>query len=56
MMISCCGYVSNGFATLPGYAVNAGMLAALSEVVFNLWLLIKAVNVDQWQRRALESA
>ena len=56
LMIACFGYVINSFATLLGYPVNVGMLAALGEVLLILWLLIKGVNVEQWQKRALESA
>jgi uncharacterized membrane protein len=28
----------------------------LFEIIFGLWLLIKGVNVEQWKKRALESA
>jgi hypothetical protein len=28
----------------------------LFEVIIGLWLLIKGVNVEQWEKRALESA
>lgn len=56
LMIACFGYVINSFASILGYAVNVGMFAALGEVLFILWLLIKGVNVEQWQKRVLESA
>ncbi len=56
LMISCFGYVINSFATILGYTVNVGRFAALGEVLFILWLLIKGVNVEQWKKRALESA
>jgi hypothetical protein len=29
---------------------------AAAEMLFPLWLLIKGVNVEQWEKRALESA
>ena len=29
---------------------------ALGELLFMLWLLLKGVNVEQWEKRALESA
>lgn len=32
------------------------MFAALGEVLFILWLLIKGVKVEQWEKRAHESA
>ena len=56
LMMACFGYVIDSFATFLGYTVNVGMFAALGEVLFILWLLIKGVNVEQWEKRALESA
>ena len=38
------------------YAMIFGLLAFGGEVVFYLWLLIKGVNVEVWEKRALESA
>jgi Domain of unknown function (DUF4386) len=56
LMIACFGYVINSFASFLGYRLNVGMFAALGEVLFILWLLIKGVNAEQWRKRALESA
>jgi hypothetical protein len=56
LMIACCGYVIDSFATFLGYRLNIGMFAALGEVLFILWLLIKGVNTEQWKKRALTSA
>jgi hypothetical protein len=33
-----------------------GAPAGLIEVIIGLWLLIKGVNVEEWEKRALESA
>lgn len=33
-----------------------GLFAFIGEVLFYLWLLIKGVNVEEWEKRALESA
>jgi len=33
-----------------------GLFAFIGELLFYLWLLIKGVNVDEWEKRALESA
>jgi putative Mn2+ efflux pump MntP len=44
---------------LPNYAAMVEFAfapAALFEIVIGLWLLIKGVNVEQWEKRALESA
>jgi hypothetical protein len=55
-MIACFGYLINSFAVFLGYSVNIGMISALGEVLFILWLLITGVNAEQWKKRALESA
>jgi len=36
--------------------LTLGLFAFIGEVLFYLWLLIKGVNVEQWEKRALESA
>lgn len=56
LMIACFGYLISSFATFLGYRVNVGIFAALGEILFILWLLIKGVNVEQWQKRVIESA
>jgi hypothetical protein len=33
-----------------------GLFAIIGEMIFYLWLLIKGVNVKEWNKRALESA
>jgi hypothetical protein len=33
-----------------------GLFAFIGELIFYLWLLIKGVNVEEWEKRALESA
>ena len=40
----------------PGSTLNIGPFTGLAEIFFLLWLLIKGVNVEQWERRTLESA
>ena len=52
LMIACFGYVINSFSIFLGHNVNVGIFAALGEVLFILWLLIKGVNVEQWKKRA----
>ncbi len=61
LMLAAFGYLIPFFTTflLPNYEVMAypGLIVAvIAEVSFCLWLLIKGVNVEQWQKRALESA
>jgi hypothetical protein len=56
LMLACFGYVINSFSIFLGYNVNFGLFAALGEVLFILWLLIKGVDVEQWKKRAAQSA
>ena len=55
------GYLIDSFALLLSstYGTTPAFLAlpiALAEVAFPLWLLIKGVNREQWERRALVPA
>jgi hypothetical protein len=56
LVIAGVGYVVQSFAIFLGYNVNIILFTGLGELVFLLWLLIKGVNVEQWKKRALESA
>ena len=61
LMIGCFGYVIQSFVGFlsPNLVVYTAGLAALTssgELLLPLWLLIKGVNVEQWEKRALESA
>ena len=51
------GYVSILFPNLPE-TIKMAFYApgGLFEIIFGLWLLIKGVNVEQWEKRVLESA
>jgi hypothetical protein len=57
--------VINGFAYLitslaallrPDLHLNVVMFTGWVEVLFGLWLLIRGINVERWERRARESA
>ena len=52
------GYLIYAFGSLlsDGYNLGVVLLTGLAEVLFLLWLLIKGVNTERWQTRALESA
>jgi hypothetical protein len=56
LVIAGVGYVVQSFAACLGYPVNIILFTGLGELVFLLWLLIRGVNVEQWKKRALESA
>ncbi len=57
LMIACFGYLID-FVTLflfPNF-VEIRFFTFIGEPLFALWLLIKGVNVEQWEKHALESA
>jgi hypothetical protein len=61
LIIGCFGYLIQSFTAflLPNLEGNIAWLAVLTswgELLLALWLLIKGVNVEQWKKRALESA
>jgi hypothetical protein len=61
LMVGCFGYLMPAFAEMlsPNLEAGIGLLPALSslgELVVPVWLLIKGVSVDQWERRTLASA
>ncbi len=41
---------------LPNFRVDFLMFTGVGEILFPLWLLAKGVNVEKWERRALETA
>ena len=57
LMIGCLGYLVDSFSAflLPTYEVKIAMFTFWGEVLFPLWLLIKGVNVEQWEKRAREA-
>jgi len=58
LIIGCFGYAAQSLAVFlfPGYRLNLIFFTAWGELFLALWLLIKGVNVEQWQKRALASA
>jgi Domain of unknown function (DUF4386) len=58
LMIGCVGYLIQSFAAflLPNLEVNIALFTFWGEVLFPLWLLIKGVNVERWEKRAREAA
>jgi len=58
LMISCFGYLIDfvTFYFFPNFGVSINMFTGWAELFLCLWLLIKGVNVDQWEQRAIESA
>ncbi len=61
LMLACFGFLIDLFLTslFPRHeAIAYPFLAVdpIAEISFCLWLLIKGVNVERWEKRALESA
>ena len=44
------------FFLFPNFDVAVSNFTGFGEILIALWLLIKGVNVEQWEKRALESA
>ncbi|MHB8869132.1 MAG: DUF4386 domain-containing protein [Thermoleophilia bacterium] len=61
LVVSALGYLANSFTAFlaPEYtetlAVVVVVAAVIGELPLTLWLLIKGVNVERWQQRALEA-
>jgi hypothetical protein len=58
LMIGCFGYLIDSvtFFLFPNFDVTISQFTFIGELLLPLWLLIKGVNVEQWEKRALESA
>ncbi|MCC6456151.1 MAG: DUF4386 domain-containing protein [Caldilineaceae bacterium] len=58
LLVAGVGYVVDFilFFLFPGITVTVSEFTFVGEVLLLLWLLIRGVNVEQWQKRALEAA
>ena len=58
LMIGCFGYLFDSFAffLFPDFDTAIAPFTFWGELFLPLWLLIKGVNVEQWEKRVLESA
>jgi hypothetical protein len=58
LLMNGCGYLIDSFAALlfPNLHVNIVLFTGWVEVIFALWLVIKGVNVERWEKHARESA
>ena len=58
LMIGCFGYLIDSFTFLifPNFDATISMFTFWGELLLPLWLLMKGVDVEQWEKRALESA
>jgi hypothetical protein len=57
MFVAGFGYIVDSIALflLPDLNLDISRFTFIGEVALLLWLLIKGVNVKQWEKRALES-
>ena len=56
LMIGCFGYVIQSVAAFLGTNVSIIFFTSWGELLFLIWLLVKGVDVKQWEKRAAESA
>lgn len=58
LMIGCFGYLLQSFEALlfPNLQVNIVLFTSWGELVFPLWLVIRGINVERREKRALASA
>ena len=58
LIVACFGYLIDSFIffIIPNFGVTFSEFTFLGELLITLWLLIKGVNVEQWEKQALKSA
>ncbi len=58
LMIGCLGYLFDFFAffLFPNFETTVSLVTGFGEIFFMLWLLIKGVDIEQWEKRSLEAA
>ena len=58
LMIACFGYLIDSliFFFVPDFGITFSEYTFWGELFITLWLLIKGVNVEQWEKRALKIA
>jgi hypothetical protein len=54
LMIACGGYLIDSGAAFLGVNVSIGLYTALGEALFPLWLSLRGVNGEQWEKRMTE--
>jgi len=58
LIVACFGYLvdSSIFFFVPDFGITFSEYTFLGELLITFWLLIKGVNVEAWEKRALASA
>jgi len=57
LMIGCFGYLIDYviFFLIPDFDISIALFTGFGEQLFPLWLLIKGVNVEKWEKCAIET-
>lgn len=55
LIVAACGYIIDLaiWLVMPGSGVTVTQYTFIGELLLPLWLLVKGVNVEQWERRAI---
>lgn len=58
LMIGCFGYLIDSFTFLlfPDFGYTVAQFTFIGELLLPLWLVVKGVNVEQWQKYPLQPA
>lgn len=58
LMVGCFGYLLDSvlFILAPGLGVTVSQFTFIGEIALPLWLVIKGVNVAQWEKQTLKLA
>ncbi|MFN2223009.1 MAG: DUF4386 domain-containing protein, partial [Candidatus Promineifilaceae bacterium] len=58
LVVACFGYLVDviTYTLLPSSDVVVSEFTFIGELLLLLWLLVKGVNVEQWKKRAFDSA
>jgi len=56
LMVACFGYLTDvaTFFLAPGFGVEVSQFTFVGELLLMVWLLVWGVNVERWERRALQ--
>lgn len=57
LIIAGIGYLIQSFAAFlfPDFGINLSLITGWGELIFTVWLLIRGVNVERWEKQARES-
>jgi hypothetical protein len=58
LIVACFGYLIDSliFFFVPDFGITFSEFTFLGELLITFWLLIKGVNIEEWEKRVLKSA